>query len=90
MSLEILEEEIKLELEQLKLEQRARATDLMCQAWEEALIEGIDADILAEVALNVSITDMLQTTPEKKVIEALAELPKRIESGDFTPRLVLH
>lgn len=90
MSLERLEQEHILEQEQARMEQRNRAADLLYQAWEEALMEGIDPDILAEAALHSALMDMVQAHSEQHVTDMISKLPERIERGDFTPKLILH
>ena len=90
MGLGINEQDADLRQEQLQLEQRNRATDMLYQFWEEALKDGIDPDILSEILLRTALMDMVQTSSEEYVVDFVSDLPDRVERGEFTPRLVIH
>jgi hypothetical protein len=64
--------------------QKARALDLILDAWEKALAEGIEPELLASTAIYAALADMVDLYGEESVAEMCAELPERVRSKEFT------
>lgn len=53
-------------------------------AWDEALIEGIEPETLANAALFAALTDLVGTYGEDAVAQMTDGLSRRIHHGEFT------
>jgi hypothetical protein len=67
-------------------EKKGRALDLILDAWDEALSEGVDPEIVASVAIYAAIADMVDRYGEQAVADFCATLPERVRRGEFTLR----
>lgn len=65
-------------------DQKARALDLMLDAWDKALGEGIEAEVLASVAIYAALVDMVDQFGADNVADFCATLPERVRNGEFT------
>ena len=65
---------------------KARALELILNAWEEALAEGADPELVASVAIYAALADMVDRYGEEAVAEFCASLPERARKGEFTLR----
>ena len=65
-------------------EQKLAALTYIQEAWEEALRDGLDADLIAHAALFAALTDLVETYGEDAVAQLTKGLASRIEHGDFT------
>lgn len=65
-------------------EQRRVALQNILDAWDEALAEGVDADILATTAIFAALSDMVEAYGEEAVAEMANGLPDRVRQGEFT------
>ncbi|MGB5094154.1 MAG: hypothetical protein WBN97_12750 [Parvibaculum sp.] len=65
-------------------EQRRVALQNILDAWDEALAEGVDADILATTAIFAALSDMVEAYGEEAVAEMADGLPDRVRQGEFT------
>lgn len=63
---------------------RAEALELLLDAWEAALEDGIEPEILASSAIFVALTDMIENHGEEFVAQMAEGLPARIRAGEFT------
>ena len=64
--------------------QKARALDIMLDAWDKALGEGVEPEVLASVALYAAFVDMIDRFGESAVADFCATLPDRVRNGEFT------
>ena len=64
--------------------QKKRALDLMLEAWDKALKEGVEPEILASVAIYAAFVDMIDQHGPEAVAQFAATLPERIRKGEFT------
>lgn len=55
-------------------------------AWEDALHDGIEPEMLANAALFAALTDLIDVYGENAVAEMTSRLPRRIHHGEFTLR----
>jgi transcription initiation factor TFIIIB Brf1 subunit/transcription initiation factor TFIIB len=67
-------------------EQKARALELVLNAWDQALTEGAEPEMVASVAIYAALADMVDRYGEEAVAEFCATLPERARRGEFTLR----
>ena len=67
-------------------EKKARALELVLDAWDQALAEEVDPEVIASVAIYAAMADMVDRFGEQAVAEFCATLPERIRNGEFTLR----
>lgn len=65
-------------------DQKALALDLLLDAWDKALSKGVEAEMLASVAIYAALVDMVDRFGTESVAEFCASLPERVKAGDFT------
>lgn len=65
-------------------DQKARALDLILDAWETALGEGVEPEVLASVAIYAALVDMVDRFDQQAVADFCATLPERVRNGEFT------
>lgn len=56
------------------------------EAWEDALQDGIEPEMLANAALFAALTDLIDVYGESAVAKMTSGLPRRIQYGEFTLR----
>lgn len=67
-------------------EKKGRALQLILDAWDTALQEGAEAEVIASVAIYAALADMVDRYGEEAVAEFTATLPERTRRGEFTLR----
>jgi hypothetical protein len=65
-------------------DQKALALDLLLEAWDKALTKGVEAEMLASVAIYAALVDMVDRFGTEAVADFCASLPERVKAGDFT------
>jgi hypothetical protein len=65
-------------------EKKRLALTYIGDAWDEALGEGVDPDILAHAALFTALADMIAAYGEEAVAEFAEKLPKKIRNFEFS------
>ena len=65
---------------------RRAALDYLLQAWEEAILDGIDSDCVANAALFTAFKELVATYGEEPVARFAERLPERVRNGEFTPK----
>lgn len=65
-------------------EQKQAALRYILDAWEEALHDGIEPEMLANAALFAAISDLISTYGEDAVAQMADNLSRRIQHGEFT------
>jgi hypothetical protein len=65
-------------------EQKRLALKMILEVWEDALAQGISAEMVASSAIFAALTDMIEHYGEESVAEMVAEWPERIRAGEFT------
>jgi len=63
---------------------KARALELILNAWDEAVAQGADPEMVASVAIYAALADMVDRYGEEPVAEFCASLPERTRRGEFT------
>ena len=65
-------------------DERRAALAYLSEAWEEARIEGIDGDCLAQVALFTALHELVSTYGEDATARFAEGLSERIRGGEFS------
>lgn len=65
-------------------EQKRRALGYILDAWEEAVYDGVEPDMLATAAMFASLSDMVTAYGEEPVAKMADRLSERIRLGEFT------
>ena len=65
-------------------EKKRVALAYISEAWDEAMAEGVDSEILAHEALFTALCDLIATYGEEPVAELAQSLPRRIRAREFT------
>lgn len=63
---------------------KGRALQLILDAWDKALAEGAEPEVVASVAIYAALADMVDRYGEAAVAEFCATLPERARRGEFT------
>jgi hypothetical protein len=63
---------------------KGHALALILDAWETALAEGAEAEVIASVAIYAALADMVDRYGESAVADFCATLPERTRRGEFT------
>ncbi|MDX2275954.1 MAG: hypothetical protein NW206_10950 [Hyphomonadaceae bacterium] len=64
--------------------QKALALDLILDAWDKALSQGVEPEVLASVGIYAAFVDMIDRFGEEAVADFAETLPERIRAGEFT------
>lgn len=80
----MLKTEVHASEEQQIREQKQAALRYILDAWEEAVYDGIDPDLLATAAIFASLSDMVAIYGEEAVANMTDGLAERIRYGEFT------
>lgn len=65
-------------------EKKRVALAYLSEAWDGAIAEGVDSEILAHAALFTALCDLIATYGEEPVAELANSLPRRIRALEFT------
>jgi len=65
-------------------EKKGRALELVLDAWDKALAEGAEPEVVASVAIYAALADMVDRYGETAVADFCATLPERTRNGEFT------
>lgn len=65
-------------------DERRAALAYLSEAWEEARLEGIDGDCLAQVSLFTAIHELVSTYGEDATARFAEGLSERIRIGEFS------
>ncbi|MDQ0470596.1 hypothetical protein [Labrys wisconsinensis] len=67
-------------------DERHAALDHLLQAWEDAILDGIDGACVAHAALFTAFKELVATYGEEQVADFAQKLPERVRNGEFTLR----
>ncbi len=67
-------------------DRKSRALALILDAWDQAMREGAEPEVIASVAIYAALADMVDRYGEDAVAEFCATLPERARAGEFTLR----
>jgi len=65
-------------------EKKRLALAFLTEAWDEALAEGVDSEILAHAALFAALSDLVMTYGEEAVADLANTLSRRIRAFEFS------
>ena len=65
-------------------EQKRVALAYLTQAWDEAVADGVNSDILAHAALFAALSDLIANYGEEPVADLAATLKDRILNREFS------
>ena len=65
-------------------EEKTVALRYILDAWEEAVYDGIEPDLLARAAMFAALSDMVASYGEDQVATLTEGLAERIRHGEFT------
>lgn len=65
-------------------EQKQAALRYIMEAWEEAIYDGIEPEMLANAAFFAALSDLVSSYGEEAVAKMTEGLPRRIHNGEFT------
>lgn len=65
-------------------EKKRVALNYLSDAWDSAISEGVDPEIVAHAALFTALCDLVATYGEEAVAGLMETLPKRVNDGEFT------
>jgi hypothetical protein len=65
-------------------EKKQAALRYIMEAWEEAIFDGIEPEMLANAAFFAALTDLVASFGEDAVAKMAEGLPRRIHNGEFT------
>jgi len=65
-------------------EKKRAALSYLTTAWDEALEQGIDPEILAHAALFAALSDLIEIYGEEAVSDFVGGLDARVMRGEFT------
>ncbi|PKQ07277.1 MAG: hypothetical protein CVT73_08910 [Alphaproteobacteria bacterium HGW-Alphaproteobacteria-12] len=71
-------------------EQRKLALQNILDAWDEALCEGVESEILATTAIFAALSDMVEVYGEDAVADMTDGLADRVRQGEFTLNRILN
>ena len=71
--------------EAIAQEKRIVAREVHSEAWADGMIEGIDADILADAAVATALEEFIRTDGEEAALALVDSLRDRIIAGEFLP-----
>ncbi len=67
-------------------EQKSVALDRILDAWDDALGDGCEPELIATAAIFAALSDMVDAYGENAVAEMAETLPERIRGGEFSMR----
>lgn len=62
------------------------ALSYILEAWNDAIHDGVEPEMLANAALFAALTDLIDIYGETAVANMTSRLPRRIHHGEFTLR----
>lgn len=78
------------ELEELiENEKRLAALEVHTEAWNDGLLEGIDASIMADAAIATALQETIALVGEDEALAMVDALRERLAAGEFTKNRVL-
>jgi hypothetical protein len=68
-------------------EQKRTALDFLQDAWDEARLQGIDGDCMAQICLFAAFSELVSTYGEEAAARYAEGLSTRISNGEFSVEL---
>ena len=67
-----------------ELEEKQAALSYLHEAWAEALLDGVDADCMAQASLFTALSEFVSTYGEEATAKFAEGFPARIRNGEFS------
>ncbi len=64
--------------------EKQRALSYLLEAWENAINDGVESDMIATAAIFAAVSDMVNQYGEDPVAKMTESLAQRIRTGEFT------
>ena len=68
----------------IETEERQIALEYIAEAWNSAEADGIDGEALSHAALFAALATLVRTYGEDATAKLIADIPKRIEQGEYS------
>ena len=65
-------------------EQKRLALSHLTQAWDDAVAQGVESDVIAHAALFTALSDLVLSYGEDAVADLAASLEGRVRNREFT------
>jgi len=65
-------------------EERQIALEYIAEAWNSAKTDGVDGEALSHAALFAALATLVRIFGEEATAKLIAELPERIENGEYS------
>ncbi len=65
-------------------EERQLALEYLADAWNSAEADGIEAEALSHAALFAALATLVKTFGEEATAKLIADLPERIQNGEYS------
>ena len=65
-------------------EKRQAARELQSEIWADGVLEGIEMDILADVAIAAALEEIITHNGEDAALAAIDDMRQRVVAGEFT------
>lgn len=65
-------------------EERQIALEYIAEAWNSAEADGVDSEALSHAALFAALATLVRTYGEEATAKLIADIPKRIEQGEYS------
>ncbi len=65
-------------------EERRIALEYIAEAWNSAEADGVDSEALSHAALFAALATLVSTYGEDATAKLIADIPKRIEQGEYS------
>ncbi len=65
-------------------EERQIALEYIAEAWNNAEADGVDGEALSHAALFAALATLVRVFGEEATARLIADLPKRIEGGEYS------
>jgi hypothetical protein len=74
----------------VKEEKRLVAADCQEEAWADARLQGIEADIIAEAAIETAFEELVSEMGEEVALDLLEKIRDRVVSGAYDKSMICH
>jgi hypothetical protein len=74
----------------VKEEKRLVATDCQEEAWADARLQGIEAEIIAEAAIETAFVELVNELGEEVALKLLDTIRERVIAGTYDKTMICH
>ena len=66
---------------------RLNALDYVTDAFAEAVLDGVDVEMIAEAAISTALRELVAAYGEERVAGLMGQFPERVREGEFSSRV---